>query len=398
MKVHPLKFENFRAHLFLNTDYINVIAPHNNIKTNTKLDLYKYNTNFIEYNKRIELLNTIHEYITNIVGAFANISDITIVLGEQLEHVNIFKIDNVLLEDSSPMCSLRISITASNKKGKSARSSSAGSGRFSIIKIMDSWKLHADHAIHEIRVNLEAVDAFAGLMTVVLGAGTPGIMIHEAVGHGLEADFNRKGTSVFSGKIGEKIAHEKVTIVDNATIPEKRGSKNFDDEGTISQNTILIENGILKGYMYDTLNASLMHKESTGNGRRESYAHIPYPRMTNTYMLAGSDSKEDIIKSVKKGIYIKSLSSGQVDITSGQFVFSTSEAYAIENGIITYPVKGVTLIGSGSEVLKNVSMVGNDFELYTGAGMCGKNGQSVPVGVGQPTIKVDNITVGGTNI
>jgi TldD protein len=252
--------------------------------------------------------------------------------------------------------------------------------------------------VRQALVNLEAGEAPAGNMTVVLGAGWPGILLHEAIGHGLEGDFNRKGTSAFSGRVGERVASELCTVVDDGTLQGRRGSLSIDDEGTTSQNTVLIENGILKGYMQDRLNARLMGVSSTGNGRRESYAHLPMPRMTNTYMLAGQHYPEEIIKSVKNGLYAKNFAGGQVDITSGKFVFSASEAYLIENGKITRPVKGATLIGNGPDVLTKVSMVGNDLELDSGVGTCGKDGQSVPVGVGQPTLKIDGITVGGTQV
>jgi TldD protein len=233
-------------------------------------------------------------------------------------------------------------------------------------------------------------------MPVVLGSGWPGVLLHEAVGHGLEGDFNRKGSSAFSGRIGERVASSLCTVVDDGTMEHRRGSLNMDDEGTKTQRTVLIENGILKGYMQDKMNAELMGEVSTGNGRRESYAHLPMPRMTNTYMLAGEHDPQEIIESVDKGIYAVNFGGGQVDITSGKFVFSTSEAYLIENGKVTRPVKGATLIGNGPEVLTRVSMVGNDLNLDTGVGVCGKDGQSVPVGVGQPTLKIDSITVGGT--
>jgi TldD protein len=235
-------------------------------------------------------------------------------------------------------------------------------------------------------------------MPVVLGSGWPGILLHEAIGHGLEGDFNRKGTSAFSGRVGERVASDLCTVVDDGTLSGRRGSLSIDDEGTATENTVLIENGILKGYMQDKLNARLMGVKLTGNGRRESYAHLPMPRMTNTYMLAGQHDPEEIIKSVKKGLYARNFSGGQVDITSGKFVFSASEAYLIEDGKITRPVKGATLIGNGPDVLTKVSMVGNDLALDTGVGTCGKEGQSVPVGVGQPSLKIDGMTVGGTSI
>jgi len=245
-------------------------------------------------------------------------------------------------------------------------------------------------------VQLEATPAPAGLMPVVLGSGWPGILLHEAVGHGLEGDFNRKGTSAFSGRVGEKVASDLCTIVDDGTMPNRRGSLAVDDEGTPGQYNVLVENGILKGYMQDKLNAGLMGVAPTGNGRRESYAHMPMPRMTNTYMLAGPHNHDDIIASVDKGLYAPNFGGGQVDITSGKFVFSASEAYLIENGKVTAPVKGAMLIGDGPEVLTKISMVGDNLEFDTGVGTCGKEGQSVPVGVGQPTLKIDELTVGGT--
>jgi TldD protein len=245
--------------------------------------------------------------------------------------------------------------------------------------------------------NLEAVDAPAGTLTVVLGPGWPGVLLHEAIGHGLEGDFNRKGTSAFSGRLGQRVAVEGVTVVDDGTLENQRGSLNIDDEGTPTGSTVLIENGILRGFMQDKLNARLMGMAPTGNGRRESFAHLPMPRMTNTYMLAGPHSPEEIITSVDNGLFAVNFGGGQVDITSGKFVFSASEAYLIEGGKVTRPVKGATLIGNGPDVLTRVSMVGNDLSLDPGVGTCGKEGQSVPVGVGQPTLRIDGLTVGGTN-
>lgn len=255
---------------------------------------------------------------------------------------------------------------------------------------------YAREALRQALVNLDAVAAPAGTLPVVLAPGWSGVLLHEAVGHGLEGDFNRKGSSAYSGRIGQQVASKLCTIVDDGTLANRRGSLSVDDEGTPTQCTTLIENGILKGYIQDKLNARLMGVAPTGNGRRESYAHLPMPRMTNTYMLAGESDPEEIIRSVKKGIYCASLGGGQVDITSGKFVFSTSEAYLIEDGKITAPVKGATLIGNGPEVMNRVSMVGTDLALDSGVGTCGKDGQSVPVGVGQPTVKIDGITVGGT--
>lgn len=254
----------------------------------------------------------------------------------------------------------------------------------------------ADEAIRQALVNLEADAAPAGTMPIVLGAGWPGVLLHEAVGHGLEGDFNRKGSSMFAGQIGQQVTSPLCTIVDDGTLVDRRGSINIDDEGTPAQHNVLIEGGKLKGYMQDKLNARLMGVAPTGNGRRESYAHLPMPRMTNTYMLPGEHTPEEIIASVKSGIYAPNFGGGQVDITSGKFVFSASEAYLIENGKITRPIKGATLIGSGIEAMQQVSMVGNDLDIDRGVGVCGKAGQSVPVGVGQPTLKIDSMTVGGT--
>ena len=255
---------------------------------------------------------------------------------------------------------------------------------------------YAHEAVRMAQVNLDAVDAPAGVMPVVLGPGWPGVLLHEAVGHGLEGDFNRKGSSAFSGKVGQQVASPLCTVVDDGTLEGRRGSLSIDDEGVEAQNTTLIEKGVLVGYMQDKLNSRLMGVGSTGNGRRESYASLPMPRMTNTYMLPGEDEPSDIIASVKKGLYAVNFAGGQVDITSGKFVFSASEAYLIEDGKITRPVKGATLIGNGPEAMKHISAVGHDLGLDRGVGVCGKNGQSVPVGVGQPTLKIDELTVGGT--
>ncbi|RLA06536.1 MAG: metalloprotease TldD [Gammaproteobacteria bacterium] len=277
-----------------------------------------------------------------------------------------------------------------------------GGGRYDYLKLLDEKENKIDgfvkDAVRQAEVNLESVDAPAGQMSVVLGPGWPGVLLHEAIGHGLEGDFNRKKTSTFSNSMGQKIGSDICTVVDNGTLNNRRGSLNIDDEGTTTQNTTLIENGILKNYMYDKLNSRLMRAKSTGNGRRESYAHLPLPRMTNTYMLPGLSKPDEIIQSVKNGIYAVNFGGGQVDITSGKFVFSASEAYLIKQGKIDCPIKGATLIGDGAEVLKKISMVADDLKLDTGVGVCGKDGQSVPVGVGQPTIRVDSLTVGGTNL
>jgi TldD protein len=275
--------------------------------------------------------------------------------------------------------------------------SAGGGGRFGLAYFDDAIiNEYVDEAVKAALTNLEARPAPAGVMTVVLGPGWPGILLHEAIGHGLEGDFNRKGSSAFSGRIGQRVAAKGVTVLDDGTIADRRGSLNVDDEGNTSQRNVLIEDGILKGYIQDAMNARLMGVAPTGNGRRESYAHVPMPRMTNTYMLAGKKSPEEIVASIKKGLYATNFGGGQVDITSGKFVFSASQAYWVENGKILYPVKGATIVGSGPECLKRVSMIGNDLKLDSGVGTCGKEGQSVPVGVGQPTLRIDGLTVGGT--
>lgn len=304
--------------------------------------------------------------------------------------------DGTFTADVRPLIRFNVSVIV-DEGGKREQGSSGGGGRVSYAYFTDTKvKEYAAEAVRLALVNLNAQPAPAGAMPVVLGAGWPGILLHEAVGHGLEGDFNRKGTSAYSGKVGEKVASEHCTIVDDGTIADRRGSLSVDDEGQQSQNTVLIENGILKGYMQDKHNAKLMGVAPTGNGRRESYAHLPMPRMTNTYMLPGQHEHEEIIASVEKGVYAANFAGGQVDITSGKFVFSASEAYLIENGKITTPIKGATLIGNGPDTMNQVSMVGNNLELDSGVGTCGKEGQSVPVGVGQPTLKIDEITVGGT--
>ncbi len=305
--------------------------------------------------------------------------------------------DGTFAADVRPLVRLNVSVIAEDGERRE-QGSAGGGGRLDYRHFLDGDRglEFAREAVRQALVNLESVPAPAGPMPVVLGPGWPGVLLHEAVGHGLEGDFNRKGSSAFAGRIGEQVASPLCTVVDDGTLEQRRGSLNIDDEGTPTGRTVLIENGILKGYMQDKLNACLMGMASTGNGRRESYAHLPMPRMTNTFMLAGEHDPAEIIASVDKGLYAVNFGGGQVDITSGKFVFSTSEAYLIENGKVTRPVKGATLIGNGPEVLTRVSMVGNDLALDRGVGVCGKEGQSVPVGVGQPTLKVDTLTVGGT--
>jgi TldD protein len=311
--------------------------------------------------------------------------------------VEIVRPDGFVASDVRPLVRLNVQVIA-EQGGRREQGHSGGGGRYGYRELIENGRAHAfaDEAVRQALVNLEAVDAPAGSMTVVLGPGWPGVLLHEAIGHGLEGDFNRKGSSAFTGRIGQRVAAEGVTIVDDGTLPGRRGSLSIDDEGTPTECTTLIENGILKGYMQDKLNARLMGVKSTGNGRRESFAQLPMPRMTNTYMLAGNREPEEIIRSVKRGLYAVNFGGGQVDITNGKFVFSASEAYLIEDGKITRPVKGATLVGSGPEVLTRVSMIGNDLALDEGVGVCGKDGQSVPVGVGQPTLRVDGMTVGGT--
>jgi TldD protein len=304
--------------------------------------------------------------------------------------------DGRLAADIRPLVRCSVSVIV-EEGGKREQGSAGGGGRFDFGYFDDAvLQRYAKEAVHQAITNLNAEAAPAGQMTVVLGSGWPGILLHEAVGHGLEGDLNRKGSSTFSGRIGQRVAAKGVTVIDDGTITDRRGSLNIDDEGNTTQRTVLIEDGILKGYMQDSLNARLMGVAPTGNGRRESFAHLPLPRMTNTMMLAGEHDPQEIIASVKKGIYAANFGGGQVDITSGKFVFSMSEAYLIEDGKVTRPIKGATLIGNGPDAMNRVSMIGNDLRLDPGVGTCGKDGQSVPVGVGQPTLRIDGLTVGGT--
>ncbi len=332
-----------------------------------------------------KLDSRIEEVIVSLIGAH--------------ESILVANQDGSLAADVRPLVRMNVTVIV-EENGRREQGSMGGGGRcdYGYFTGHDRALEFGKEAVRQALVNLEAEAAPAGNMTVVLGPGWPGILLHEAIGHGLEGDFNRKGTSAFSGRVGERVASDLCTVVDDGTLPGRRGSLSIDDEGTPAEKTVLIENGILKGYMQDKLNARLMGVKPTGNGRRESYANLPMPRMTNTYMLPGSHNPGEIIKSVKKGLYAKNFAGGQVDITSGKFVFSASEAYLIENGKITRPVKGATLIGNGPDVLTKVSMVGTDLELDSGVGTCGKDGQSVPVGVGQPTLKIDGLTVGGTSV
>jgi TldD protein len=324
------------------------------------------------------------------------ISQVTASLAGEYEVVLMARHDGMMAADIRPLVRVSIQVIA-EQEGRREQGGAGGGGRFDYAYFTDEvMQDYAKKAVHQALTNLDARPAPAGSMTVVLGPGWPGILLHEAIGHGLEGDFNRKGSSAFSDRIGQKVAAEGVTVIDDGTIVDRRGSLNMDDEGNPTQRNVLIENGILKGYLQDTLNARLMNMPLTGSARRESYAHIPMPRMTNTVMLNGDKSPEEIIKSVKKGLYAVNFGGGQVDITSGKFVFSAAEAWMIEDGKLTYPVKGATLIGNGPDVLTRVSMIGNDMALDSGVGTCGKDGQSVPVGVGQPTLKIDGLTVGGT--
>ena len=317
-------------------------------------------------------------------------------LASEYDVVLVARLDGSLAADVRPLVRLSVTVIA-EQNGRREVGSFGGGGRFGLSYFDDALvKSYVDEAVTAALTNLESRPAPAGEMTVVLGPGWPGVLLHEAVGHGLEGDFNRKGSSAFSGRIGQRVAAKGVTVLDDGTIPDRRGSLNVDDEGHATQRNVLIEDGILKGYIQDAMNARLMRVKPTGNARRESYAHIPMPRMTNTYMLGGDTDPREIVASIKKGLYATNFGGGQVDITSGKFVFSASEAFWVEDGKIQYPVKGATIVGSGPESLKRITMIGNDMRLDSGVGVCGKEGQSVPVGVGQPTLRLDGLTVGGT--
>ncbi len=352
----------------------------------------------LDKQRKIELLQQIDAYIRSKEPL---VKEVSASLNAVYEQVLVAGSDGTYAADIRPLTRLSVSVLV-ERNGERERGSAGGGARcgYDYFIAEEEGQMvalnFADEAIRMAMINLEAVAAPAGTMPVVLGSGWPGVLLHEAVGHGLEGDFNRKGSSVFSGHLGEQVTSPLCTIVDDGTLQGLRGSLNIDDEGTPGQYNTLIENGVLKGYMQDKHNAHLMGVNPTGNGRRESYAHLPMPRMTNTYMLPGEHTPEEIIASVEKGIYAPNFGGGQVDITSGKFVFSASEAYLIENGKITKPIKGATLIGSGIEAMNSISMVGNDLALDHGVGVCGKAGQSVPVGVGQPTVKLDELTVGGT--
>ena len=343
---------------------------------------------------KLERLRTIEAWVR---AADPRVVQVSVSLSGAVDTVLVARGDGRLAADVRPLVRFNVQVIV-EQNGRRESGYAGGGGRFDYLELFENQRVEtlAKEALRQALVNLEAVDAPAGTLPVVLGPGWPGVLLHEAVGHGLEGDFNRKGTSIYSGRMGERVAAKGVTVIDDGTLDARRGSLNIDDEGERTQRTVLIEDGILKGYMQDSLNARLMGVAPTGNGRRESFAHLPMPRMTNTTMAAGSHTLEEMISSVKRGLFAPNFGGGQVDITTGKFVFSASEAYLIENGRITTPVKGATLIGNGPEVMNRVSMVGNDLQLDAGVGVCGKNGQSVPVGVGQPSLKIDQMTIGGT--
>jgi len=348
----------------------------------------------VPFEVKVKLLAEIDAYVR---AKDPRVQQVSASITGEWQAVQILRAGGERVADVRPLVRLNVAVVA-GEGDRQESGSQGGGGRFTYERLLepDYWRGLADEALRQALVNLESVDAPAGTMQVVLGAGWPGILLHEAIGHGLEGDFNRKKTSAFAGLMGQRVASPGVTVIDDGTIADRRGSLTVDDEGTPSQNTTLIEDGILVGYMQDRQNARLMAMTPTGNGRRQSYAHIPMPRMTNTVMLAGDKAPEEIIQSVKKGLYAVSFGGGQVDITSGKFVFSCTEAYLIEDGKVGAPVKGATLIGNGPDALTRVSMIGNDMELDTGIGTCGKEGQGVPVGVGQPTMLIEALTVGGT--
>ncbi|HEY5679737.1 MAG TPA: metalloprotease TldD [Pseudomonadales bacterium] len=349
----------------------------------------------LDGSEKVALLRRVDEAARQ---ADPRVKEVNVRLSASHESILVMASDGTLCADVRPLVRLDVSVIV-EQDGRRERGSAGAGGRGDLGLVSDSEFTDglAREAVRTALVNLEAVDAPAGPMQVVLGHGWPGVLLHEAVGHGLEGDFNRKGSSAFANRVGEKVASELCTVVDDGTLDGRRGSLTVDDEGSPSQETVLIENGVLRGYMQDKLNARLMKTSSTGNGRRQSFAHLPMPRMTNTFMKAGEHDPEEIIASVDRGIYAVNFGGGQVDITSGRFVFSATEAYLIEKGRVTHPVRGATLIGNGPEVMTRISMVGNDLELDRGIGVCGKDGQSVPVGVGQPTLKIDEVTVGGTS-
>ena len=363
-------------------------------KTNVKLYSDANPIESAPFDDKTKLLADIDQYAR---AKDPRVRQVSCSLHAEWQAVQIMRPDGLSVQDVRPLVRLNVSVVVGEGDRQETGYQGMG-GRSSLEFYMkpETWKAGVDEALRQALVNLKSVPAPAGVMPVVLGNGWPGILLHEAIGHGLEGDFNRKGSSAFAGRIGQRVAAKGVTVLDDGTLPDRRGSLNVDDEGHATQRNVLIEDGILQGYLQDSLNARLMGVAPTGNARRESYAHIPMPRMTNTYMLAGDKDPKEIIASIRKGLYATNFGGGQVDITSGKFVFSASEAYWVENGKILYPVKGATIVGSGPESLKKVSMIGNDMRLDSGVGTCGKEGQSVPVGVGQPTLRIDGLTVGGT--
>ena len=369
-------------------------------KNNTRLNkdvkrVYSNENPFhnIDLSNKLKLLKKIDEYARQ---TEKNIQQVSVSLNASLQEVFILRAEENILNDIRPMVRIYVSVII-EENGKRESGSSGGGGRFNLSKIINkkNWKNHVDEAIRIAKVNLRAKPAPAGVMDIVLGPGWPGVMLHEAVGHGLEGDFNRKETSAFSNLIGKKVASKNVTVIDDGTIPDRRGSITYDDEGSPSKRNVLIEDGILINYMQDRQNARLMNTLSTGNGRRQSFAHPPMPRMTNTFMASGKDDPKNLLKDLKDGIYAVGFSGGQVDITNGKFVFSCTEAYKVKNGTILYPVKGATLIGDGPGAMKKIQGIGNDLSLDPGIGNCGKAGQWVPVGVGQPTVYISGLTIGG---
>lgn len=370
------------------------LDSNNQLRKNEKLYEPQNPINDFKLDEKIKILEKINNYARKLDPA---VKEVSVSLNGNYQNVEVFKKAGVSLFDSRPLVRLNVNISV-EKKGKIETGSFGMGGRYSYNKLLTdkNWITSINKAYNQALTKLLAEATPAGEQTVILGPGWPGILLHEAVGHGLEGDFNRKKTSAFYNLVNQSVASDQITVVDDGTILNRRGSLTIDDEGTPSQNTVLIEKGILKNFMQDRLNARLMNQNPSGNGRRQSYAHIPMPRMTNTYMLKGKYEHEELIKSTKKGIYATQFSGGQVDITSGKFVFSASEAFAIENGKVTKPLKGATLIGNGPDILKQVTMVGNNLELDNGIGTCGKDGQMVPVGVGQPSLKINKLTVGGT--
>ncbi len=363
-------------------------------KTNKILYTHENPIELVKFEKKVSLLGKINDYARSKDN---RVKQVSITLAGNFQKIEVFRENGQFFDDLRPLVRLNVNITIESD-GMVENGSYGFGGRYTYDDFFNEniWKKAVDTAYKQAIVRLSAIPAPAGEQTVILGPGWPGILLHEAIGHGLEGDFNRKKTSVFANLVGKQVASNQITIVDDGTLKNRRGSLTIDDEGTPTQNTVLIENGILKNFMQDRLNARLMNISPTGNGRRESYSSIPMPRMTNTYMLNGQYEHQELIESTKNGIYATQFSGGQVDITSGKFVFSASEAYLVKNGKIDRPIKGATLIGNGPDVLKRVSMVANNLEIDKGIGTCGKEGQSVPVGVGQPSLKVDNLTVGGT--